>query len=71
VELGADAHSLPVLIANSVRSTRLADARRHAKHLLEIFPAFQASHSHDLFPIRSPEFHERLVEALREAGIPQ
>jgi Tfp pilus assembly protein PilF len=69
VELVADVHSLPALIANEVRSGRLADARQRAVQLMSIHPDFRASHSHHLFPVRSPEFHRLLSDALREAGI--
>jgi adenylate cyclase len=69
VELNADVHSLPALIANEVRSGRLADARRRTTQLMTINPGFRASHSHHLFPVRSPEFHRLLADALREVGI--
>ena len=69
VELVADVHSLPALIANEVRSGRLADARQRAVQLMNIHPGFRASHSHHLFPVRSPEFHRLLSDALREVGI--
>jgi TolB-like protein len=69
VELDADVHSLPALIANEVRSGRLADARQRAVQLLNIHPGFRSSHSHHLFPVRSPEFHRLLADSLREAGI--
>jgi TolB-like protein/class 3 adenylate cyclase/tetratricopeptide (TPR) repeat protein len=69
VELVADVHSLPALIVNEVRSGRLGDARQRAAQLMKIHPGFRASHSHHLFPVRSPEFHQLLADALREAGI--
>ena len=69
VELVADVHSLPALIANEVRSGRLADARQRAVQLMNLHPGFRASHSHHLFPVRSPEFHRLLSDTLREAGI--
>jgi TolB-like protein/class 3 adenylate cyclase len=69
VELVADVHSLPALIANEVRSGWLGDARERAVQLMNIHPGFRASHSHHLFPVRSPEFHRLLADALREAGI--
>lgn len=71
VELVADVHSLPALIANEVRSGRLADARQRARQLLNLHPGFRASHSHHLFPVRSPEFHQLLADTLREVGIPE
>ena len=70
VELAADAHSLPALIANQVLSGRLADARQRAVQLMGILPEFRASHAHHLFPARFPEFLRILIEALCEAGIP-
>src|SRR5262249_38070358 len=69
VELAANVHSLPALIANEVRSGRLEDARQRAAQLMTIHPDFRASHSHHLFPVRSPEFHRFLADALREVGI--
>ena len=69
VELVADIHSLTALIANEVRSGRRADARQRAVQLMNIHPGFRAAHSHHLFPVRSPEFHRLLSDALREAGI--
>ena len=71
VELAAEAHSLSILIGHEVRAGRLADARRHAVRLMNIQPGFRASHSQDVFPIRSPEFHRHLIDALREAGVPE
>jgi adenylate cyclase len=71
VELAADVHSLPALIANDVRNGRLTDARQRAVQLLNIHPDFRSSHSDHLFPVRSPEFHRLLADALREAGIPE
>jgi TolB-like protein/class 3 adenylate cyclase len=69
VELNADVHSLPALIANEVRSGRLANAHHRAAQLITINPGFRASHSHHLFPVRSPEFHRLLADALSEVGI--
>ena len=54
VELVADAHSLPALIAHEVRTRRLADARRHAIQLMNIWPDFRASRSRDLFLLTRP-----------------
>jgi TolB-like protein/class 3 adenylate cyclase/Tfp pilus assembly protein PilF len=71
VELIADAHSLGVLIAHEVRAGLADDARRHAMELMNIRPDFRASHSPNVFPIRSPEFHRHLIDALREAGLPE
>ena len=71
VELVADVHSLPALIANAVRGGRLADARQRAVQLMSVHPDFRASHSHHLFPVRSREFHRLLSDALREAGLPE
>jgi TolB-like protein/Tfp pilus assembly protein PilF len=71
VELIADAHSLGVLIAHEVRAGLADDARRHAMELMNIRPDFRASHSPNVFPIRSPEFHRHLIDALREAGVPE
>jgi len=69
VELVADVHSLPPLIANEVRRGRLVEARQRAVQLMSIHPGFRASLSHHLFPVRSPEFHRLLSDALREVGI--
>jgi len=69
VELVADVHSLPPLIANEVRRGRLVEARQRAVQLMSIHPGFRASLSRHLFPVRSPEFHRLLADALSEAGI--
>jgi len=69
VELVADVHSLPPLIANEVRRGRLVEARQRAVQLMSIHPGFRASLSHLLFPVRSAEFHRLLADALSEAGI--
>jgi TolB-like protein/class 3 adenylate cyclase/Tfp pilus assembly protein PilF len=71
VELTADAHSMAILIGHEIRAGRLEDARRHAVQLRKIRPDFRASHSPNVFPIRSPEFHQLLTAALREAGVPE
>jgi hypothetical protein len=71
VQRVTDVHSLPALIANQVRSGLLADARQRAVQLLNIHPGFRASLSQHLYPVRSPEFHRLLSDALHEAGLPE
>ena len=72
VELVADVHSLPALIANEVRSWPACGCSPASCTAHE--PSSGASELRNrtiCFHVRSPEFHRLLSDALREAGIPE
>jgi len=71
VEFSLDAHTLPPLILNEIGARRLENARRHAAQLMSVRSDFRASFAPHLFPGRSEEFASRMIEVLREAGIPE
>ena len=55
---------------NSVGAGRLADAEQAVLRLLKLKPGFRASHAHGAFPIQLAEERDRLIAALRKAGVP-
>jgi adenylate cyclase len=65
-----DAHTLCAWIVNAVGAGRLDEAQRTTARLLKLEPDFRSSHVHDTFPVRLPEERERLIAALRKAGVP-
>jgi TolB-like protein/class 3 adenylate cyclase len=70
IQVAKDAHTLSALIANSVCAGRVAEARDAAAQLLKLQPDFRASHAQEAFPVRSSDMRERIISALREAGLP-
>ena len=70
VQQGADAHSLSALAANAVRGGHAAEAREAVARILRFNPGFGSAQAREAFPVRLPEERERIVAALREAGLP-
>jgi adenylate cyclase len=66
----ADAHTLGALIINFIGADRLTEAREAAARLLKRQPDFRASSSIDAFPMRTPVIRDRIIEALKAAGLP-
>jgi hypothetical protein len=58
-------------IVNSVALGDLPEARDAARRLLEFDPSFRMSGAAAIFLIRSPEYHEKFLGALRTAGLPE
>jgi TolB-like protein/class 3 adenylate cyclase len=71
IQVVKDAHSLGAYVVNAVRGGQAAEAREAVAQLLKLQPDFRASHARDAFPIRFPDERERIVSALREAGLPE
>jgi len=71
IQVAKDAHTLGAYIVNAVRGGMVAEAKEAVAQLLKLQPDFRASHARDAFPVRSPEARERIVSALREAGLPE
>jgi TolB-like protein/class 3 adenylate cyclase/Tfp pilus assembly protein PilF len=69
--ISADAHTLSALIMNDVGAGRLDEARATAGRLLLLRPDFCASYARQDFPAKTAESSDRIVNALREAGIPE
>lgn len=57
-------------IVNSVALGDLPEAREAARRLLEFYPSFRMSGAAAIFLIRSPEYREKFLGALRTAGLP-
>jgi TolB-like protein/class 3 adenylate cyclase/tetratricopeptide (TPR) repeat protein len=57
-------------IVNSVALGDLPEAREAARRLLEFDPSFRMSGAAAIFLIRSPEYREKFLGALRTAGLP-
>ncbi|WMT73331.1 adenylate/guanylate cyclase domain-containing protein [Bradyrhizobium sp. Ash2021] len=58
-------------IVNSVALGDLPEAREAARRLLEFDPSFRMSGAAAIFLIRSPEYREKFLGALRAAGLPE
>jgi adenylate cyclase len=58
-------------IANSVALGDLPEAKEAARRLLEFDPSFRMSGAAAIFLIRSPEYREKFLSALRTAGLPE
>jgi TolB-like protein/class 3 adenylate cyclase/Tfp pilus assembly protein PilF len=67
----ADANMLEAYIANSVRAGQVAEAREAAGRLLQLQPNYHAARGRQAVPFRSTEVRERIVAALRAAGLPE
>jgi tetratricopeptide (TPR) repeat protein len=71
VQVVKDAHTLGAYIVNAIRAGRTGEAKEAAAQLLKLQPDFRASHSAEAFPTRILEIRERIIAALREAGVPE
>jgi adenylate cyclase len=58
-------------IVSSVALGDLAAAREAARRLLDFDPSFRVSRAADIFLIRSPDYREKFLGALRTAGLPE
>ena len=70
IQFVKDAHTLSAFIVNAVRAGRSAEAREAAAQLLSLQPDFNATHAQEAFPVRSSDMRNRIIAALREAGLP-
>jgi TolB-like protein/class 3 adenylate cyclase len=70
-DVNLDFHTLSALIVNEVGAGRVEEARRHATQLSQLRSDLRASHARELLPVRSLEMKDRLLAALREAGLPE
>jgi tetratricopeptide (TPR) repeat protein len=66
-----DTHSLGAFIMNAVPAGRVAEAREALEQLLKLRPSFRLSHVREIFHTRDTEWSNRIVAALREAGLPE
>jgi TolB-like protein/class 3 adenylate cyclase/Tfp pilus assembly protein PilF len=69
--ISADAHTLSALIMNDVGAGRLDEAHATSRRLLQLRPDFRASYARQNFPTKTPEWGDRMVAVLCEAGIPE
>jgi adenylate cyclase len=67
----ADTNMLEAYVANSVGAGHVAEAREAASRLLKLQPDYHASRGRQAVPFRSAEVRERIVAALRAAGLPE
>ncbi|MFB9268058.1 tetratricopeptide repeat protein [Bradyrhizobium erythrophlei] len=70
VQVHAEAHSLGLLIINTIGAGRIDDARDAAAQLLKLRPDFRASHSGEVFRARSAATQDRILKALQASGLP-
>ena len=70
IQFVKNAHTLAAYIVNAVCAGRAAEAKEAAAQLLRLQPDFRASHAQEAFPVRSSDVRDRIVAALREAGLP-
>jgi TolB-like protein len=66
-----DTNSLGAFIMNAVPAGRVAEAREALEQLLKLRPKFRLSHVREIFHTRDTEWSNRIVAALREAGLPE
>jgi adenylate cyclase len=71
VQQTADAHSLSALAANAMCGGHAAEAQQAVARILRFNPDFRSTHAREAFPVRLPEARERIVAALRAAGLPE
>jgi hypothetical protein len=71
IQIVKDAHSLGAYVVNAVRCGQVTEARDVVAQLLKLQPDFRVSHARGAFPVRSLDERERIVSALREAGLPE
>jgi TolB-like protein/class 3 adenylate cyclase len=71
IQFAANVHTLGAYIMNAVRAGRAAEAREAVADLLKRRPDFRASHVQEAFPVRASEQRDRMIAALREAGLPE
>jgi TolB-like protein/class 3 adenylate cyclase len=70
IQISANFHTLGAYIVNAVPAGQLAEARQAAARLLKSRPDLRATDAEEAFPTRSPDVRERMIAALREAGLP-
>jgi TolB-like protein/class 3 adenylate cyclase/Tfp pilus assembly protein PilF len=70
IQFVANAHTLGALIVNLIGAGREAEAREAVAQLVKLQPDFRVSHVNEAFPVRSADERNRMVDALRKAGLP-
>lgn len=70
IQFITEVHTLAAYVMNSIRAGRTAEAQQAVAQLLKQEPDFRASLARDAFPARLPEESNRIVSALRDAGVP-
>jgi adenylate cyclase len=70
IQFVANAHTLGALIVNLVGAGREVEAREAVAQLVKLQPDFRVSHVSEAFPVRLADVRDRMVTALREAGLP-
>jgi TolB-like protein/class 3 adenylate cyclase len=71
IQVVKDAHTLGAYIMNGIHAGRAEEAKEAAAQLLKLQPRFRASYSAEAFPVRILEIRERMIAALRAAGVPE
>lgn len=71
LQIRQDLQPFASYIVNSVALGDLPEARETARRLLEFDPSFRMSGAAAIFLIRSPEYREKFLGALRAAGLPE
>jgi adenylate cyclase len=70
IQVAANFHTLGAFIVNAIPAGQAKEAREAAARLLRSRPELRATDAEEAFPTRSSEVRNRMIEALREAGLP-
>jgi adenylate cyclase len=70
IQVVANFHTLGAFIVNAIPAGQATEAQKAAARLLRSQPEFRATDAEEAFPTRSPEVRNRMIAALREAGLP-
>jgi tetratricopeptide (TPR) repeat protein len=65
------AHMFAAYAANALLAGRIVEAKAAVLQWHESDPEMRLSHIKDLFPTRKPEYREKIINALRNAGLPE
>ena len=72
VEINPSYQQLRIWLAAAYAAAgRMDDARWQAQEILLLNPEFSVSHIEQVFPIQDPVYRERLLNDLRQAGLPE
>ena len=70
IQVVANFHTLGAFIVNAIPAGQATEAQEAAARLLRSQPEFRATDAEEAFPTRSSELRNRMIAALREAGLP-
>jgi TolB-like protein/class 3 adenylate cyclase len=71
IQVVANFHTLGAYIVNAIAAGRTAEAQQAAARLLRSRPDLRATDAEAVFPTRSSELRDQVIQALRQAGLPE